>query len=344
MKQFIHPEGGIKEKLRPLAFWKRGREVEDPSVIRAGSTIAPQHSATLAEANIKAQKRTNFFVQTSILTWRACLSTIRDPMATKAKVIQTLVLALLVGLLYLRVGDDQASIQDREGALFFIVVNQAMASIMGTIVTFPAERQVFIREHVTGAYSTFAYYLSKAISDLPIYFIYPFFFATVTYWMVGFQAEPAQFFIFVAAVIVVANTAQALGLAVSASCKNLQTAQALVPIIFIPLMLFGGFFLNTNNIPYWLTWVQYFSLFKYGYQIVVHNEFHGLTFFCSEGEFTPSGQCPFTTGDEVISALDMTQPQNSLWASFLFLFMQYFLFRTIAYFSLRLTAGRQKGA
>ncbi len=45
-------------------------------------------------------------------------------MATKAKVIQTLVLALLVGLLYLRVGDDQASIQDREGALFFIVVNQ----------------------------------------------------------------------------------------------------------------------------------------------------------------------------------------------------------------------------
>jgi hypothetical protein len=28
----------------------------------------------------------------------------------------------------------------------------------------------------------------------------------------------------------------------------------------------GGFFVNTNTIPVWLKWIEYISMFKYGFQ------------------------------------------------------------------------------
>jgi hypothetical protein len=47
-------------------------------------------------------------------------------------------------------------------------------------------------------------------------------------------------------------------------------------------------------------------------------------------------------GEEALDNLNLNNDQGSLWASFLFLFMQYFFFHTLAYTFLRLTAGRKK--
>ena len=47
--------------------------------------------------------------------------------------MQTIVLGLVIGLIYLNLGNGQASKQDRLGALFFILVNQAMSSVMSIV-------------------------------------------------------------------------------------------------------------------------------------------------------------------------------------------------------------------
>jgi hypothetical protein len=44
----------------------------------------------------------------------------------------------------------------------------------------------------------------------------------------------------------------------------------------------------------------------------------------------------------VLHNLNLDNNQGSLWASFLFLYMQYFFLHTLAYFFLRFTAGRKK--
>jgi hypothetical protein len=44
----------------------------------------------------------------------------------------------------------------------------------------------------------------------------------------------------------------------------------------------------------------------------------------------------------VLSNLNLDNDQGSMWASFLFLLMQYCLLHTLAYFFLRITAGRRK--
>ena len=44
---------------------------------------------------------------------------------------------------------------------------------------------------------------------------------------------------------------------------------AMVPMVLIPFMLFGGYFVNQSNVPYYFYPLQYMSMFKYGFQAAV---------------------------------------------------------------------------
>jgi len=55
------------------------------------------------------------------------------------------------------------------------------------------------------------------------------------------------------------------GLIISVSISKLDVAMAVMPILVIPMMVLGGFFVNTNNIPKFLIWIEYVSMFKYSF-------------------------------------------------------------------------------
>ncbi|KAL6069457.1 ATP-binding cassette sub- G member 2 [Balamuthia mandrillaris] len=286
-------------------------------------------------SRLETPKSPNWLFQLMVLTWRSLLTSIRNPMLTTVRFIQTLVLGLLVGVLYFDLSKDQESVQDRQGALFFIVVNQAMGSMMTTLVMFPEERGVFIREHSSGAYGTLAYFLSKSIADLPFMTVFPIIFCLITYWMVGLDADVEKFFIFLACVVLVAQVAQSLGLAISAGAPDMGTSMALAPLVFIPLMLTGGLFLNQDSVPDWLRWIQFLSLFKYGFEILVLNEFDGLVFTCTQAERDRSGgNCPVPDGETAIENLNFDTDFINIWSNFLLLLLLFFFFRIIAYLSL----------
>jgi len=50
---------------------------------------------------------------------------------------------------------------------------------------------------------------------------------------------------------------------------NPEMTMALIPMVMLPLMLMGGFYVNQNNIPYFFYEIKYVSMFKYGYQACV---------------------------------------------------------------------------
>jgi len=53
--------------------------------------------------------------------------------------------------------------------------------------------------------------------------------------------------------------------------------------------------------------------------------------------------CVSAAGEEALSNLGINNSQNSIWAGFLFLLMQFLLFHTLGYLFLLFTAGRKKG-
>jgi hypothetical protein len=67
------------------------------------------------------------------------------------------------------------------------------------------------------------------------------------------------------------------------ACWNATAALSLGPIVMIPMMIFGGLFLNADNVPKYLIWLERVSFFKYGYMGLMRNEHLGASYYCKPG-------------------------------------------------------------
>ena len=64
-------------------------------------------------------------------------------------------------------------------------------------------------------------------------------------------------------------TSAGFGLVVSTCIPSVELAMSLAPVILIPLMLFAGYFVSQDKIPYFFYEFKYISIFKYSYQTAV---------------------------------------------------------------------------
>ena len=57
--------------------------------------------------------------------------------------------------------------------------------------------------------------------------------------------------------------------------SDLNTATIITQFTVIPFFLFSGFLINVVNMPIWLSWLQYFSPFRFSIEASMKNEFEG---------------------------------------------------------------------
>jgi len=260
------------------------------------------------KSKIEVESRSSFHRQLWELTKRGWVNTLRNPLTFRARMGQTIVMSILTGLVYLRLGHDQTNISDRTGALFFTIISQIMSTLNGVLLTFPLERALLVREYSNGMYSVQAYYLGKLISALPFDIFFPLLFSCIAYWLVGLNSAVSSFFLFIFGVVLTSMTAGSMGIMLGCMFPNAEVAVSLAPIVIIPFMLFAGFYVSLSSIPVWLSWIQYISIFKWGLQALFVNEFYNESFTCTPSEYvsvtTPQGVyqvCPVTSGSQVLA-------------------------------------------
>ena len=235
---------------------------------------------------------------------------LREPLKVRAALGQTMFFAILMGLIYLQLDNDQAGVQDRQGALFFLLVNSAMSNVLNVVTTFPAEKAVYFREHSAGMYSSFNWYVAKVLSDLPLQIVAPFLTSVITYWMIGFRVNAGAFFIFYLIIFLVAGVGSGMGYMLGIAASSAEVSLQLVPLTIIPFMIFSGFFVNTQDVPPWFIWIEAISPFRYGFEALIFNEFDSIgDIDCSQSELVTdvgSGMvgCRIPNGDAVINSLD----------------------------------------
>ena len=77
--------------------------------------------------------------------------------------------------------DDQTSIQNRNGLLFFVTINQSFNGLISVLNTFPKEKVIVNREISSNAYKLNSYFLSKFFVELPINILPPLVFSLILY-------------------------------------------------------------------------------------------------------------------------------------------------------------------
>jgi len=254
------------------------------------------------------QTSSSWCTQFMTLCNRSWLTTSRDVTLTKARLGQAIILSVICGLIYLRTAADnnQKSIQNITGVLFFMIVNQAMGGVMAVLQTFPVELPMFYREYQARMYTSSSFYLARTLSEAPFQIGFPIIFATICYWMIGLDPTAERYFGCVFVIVLTANVAFSLGYMISTLASTVQVALALGPVILLPFMLFGGFFINEDSIPVYFSWIAKISFFKYGYEAVSINEWKDKTIGCDPGEV-----CQTTSGNIVLQTLSMDP--NDYW-------------------------------
>ena len=218
---------------------------------------------------------TSFCYQFGLLASRNFLNLIRLPQTSYVKLITTVLTACFAILLFFQVPKTPEGVQDIQGALFFITMNISFNAIQNVILIFPDERPVFLREVNNNMYSVSPYFWAKIISELPFSLLTPTIFGSIVYYAIGLNDLAFEYFAtFILILILCYNASSGYSLIISASFSDKQLAVTLTPVLIIPFMLFAGFFVSTDNIPVFLREFEYISIFKYGYNALLLNQFN----------------------------------------------------------------------
>ncbi|XP_023332555.1 protein white [Eurytemora carolleeae] len=246
--------------------------------------------------NDRSPYKASWTAQFSALSWRTYRALIKEPLIIKIRITQAIFISILLGVIYYGQEHDQSGVKNITGALFILLTNMSFGNIFAVVNVFCAELPIFLREHFNGMYRIDTYFLTKQLVDLPLFIVEPTIFLTILYFMVGLERTPEQFFFALGIVLLVVQVVISLGYFLSCVAPNVNIALAIGPVIIIPVMLFGGFFLDTSNVG-WLVWMKYLSWFNYAYSTLIINQWSGVTNITCE---LPPKPCGFTTGEEII--------------------------------------------
>ncbi|KAM9314849.1 broad substrate specificity ATP-binding cassette transporter ABCG2d [Pholidichthys leucotaenia] len=268
-----------------------------------------------------------------------------NPQTSVAQLGVNIFLALVVGAIFFDVKDDQSGIQNRMGALFFITTNQCFSTVSAAEV-FIIERKLFVHEYISGYYRVSVYFLSKILCDVFMRTITSVVFSCIIYFLIGLKSNVEAFFVFMMTVTLVAYTATAMTMAISADQSFVALANILMTITFVFMMIFSGLLVNLPSIRNWLAWLKYFSIPRYGLAALKINEFVGLK-FCEAAARQSTDMPAITTnstlstagltctGEQYLDYLGIEYTSWGLWENHIALTVMMAMFLVIAYLKLR---------
>jgi len=236
----------------------------DSLVIKSTSSELPQEISK----EIHNVHETSPVNQLKCLLYRGYLKCKRDPDLTYLRIGVNIVVSLLLGTLFLQIGDDGNKIFDNYNLLFSILMHHVGSTLMLNIINFPAEISILTKEHFNRWYSLKSYYIATNILDIPITTLGCLIFSVIIYLMTGQPLEWSRFGMFTFISWLMVLISQSLGFIIG-SWFSVINGNFVGPIIVVLLMMFSGFGVNLRDIPYMLKWGTEISFMRYGLEAFV---------------------------------------------------------------------------
>ncbi|CAG0879456.1 unnamed protein product [Darwinula stevensoni] len=335
---------GAEEECRKrvLKICSAFRDSEEGKALEVGLTgdaVVDGVSNDLSDANeagdeMKFKYKMSWFGQFRAVIARCWIANLREPFIIKLRLFQSLMLALLMGIVYLKQDYNTVEgLMNLNGVVFLFLFHASCQNALAVFNAFCEELPVFLRENQSGMYRTDAYFISKVVAEFPFSIFFPAVFTAVTYFMIGLNEKIERFLVCTLIMIIVANVSTAFGYMISCVTRSIGLALTVGPPILVPYMLFGGFFINNNSIPVYFIWLKYISWFYYGNEALMINQWKDLEIDCGD-----SIGCP-PSGDAILEYFHFDK-DNEL-RDILVLVVMVVVYNLIAFLSLLFRASRR---
>ncbi|KAJ0399890.1 hypothetical protein ATCC90586_006505 [Pythium insidiosum] len=270
--------------------------------------------ATAVSQAAKDRKPVGFMSQFLLLAHRNALRILRDSVASRAAVLQSLFIAFLVGAVYFGLDVSQQNIQAIVGMLFFLSINQTLISAKPVFASVPAELALLRREYNDGLFRLDAWYLAKNTSELVLQVLLPVLYFFPQYLLVGIGRGAVEYFTMQGFLILVSSASVGYGYLISCACGRADIAVVVGVAFLLPFILFGGLFLNSEDVPGYLHWWQLLSPVRYCFEGLMHTFWSRVPDIACEANGTT---CVATTGAAVLSRYGISDRSPALDATLL---------------------------
>lgn len=172
------PKNGPSKDGKPPLTLEQQAAI-DEAIVKAQPPIDVDLNMGVNKRLVQANETVNpsWITQVAVLTRRNLREQSRKIHLIITSIIQTIIMGVLIGTVYLKIGTTQKSIVRREPAIFFCCINQGVFGALTVINSFPVERTLTLRERASGTYFASAYFIAKCIADtlvqlpVPIIFV-----------------------------------------------------------------------------------------------------------------------------------------------------------------------------
>eukprot|EP00981_Chlorochromonas_danica_P001052 scaffold243_cov163-Ochromonas_danica.AAC.5 len=252
---------------------KQGLFMETPEAFRRDLQPASTRKS-VGSTHVDFHAEASLTKQIFAIAYREVVNAYRDTPALLARYGITLLMSFLYGLIFLNTcgkdNADQDNFKTHVGAISMSVIFGLFASGQAVMLAFPFERPMILREYATGTYSIVAYFLSKLLVEAPMTFVQFIIQYLLDYYMMDMQGS---FILMVLATWGLGMVSNSIAMGLGCMVPDVKDVTELAPLMYVPQILFAGFFIRTSQIPVFLRWAQYLCSMKYAMNLVLMTEF-----------------------------------------------------------------------
>lgn len=208
-----------------------------------------------------SNKHAGFLRQLAVLTNRTLKVTYRDPLGMTASIGEAILMGVTCGYLFYDLGNDLPGIRSRQGGLYTVAGLQGYLILIFEIYRMTIDIPLFDRESSEGCSDPLPFILSRRLArlfteDLPV----PLLFATIIYFMAGFDRDVSKFFIFFAITLINHYVAVTCAMTCVVAVRHFAGASLIANLVYTLQSMACGMFIQSETIPVyvrWLKWITY---------------------------------------------------------------------------------------
>ncbi|KAG6029740.1 hypothetical protein E4U41_000287 [Claviceps citrina] len=222
----------------------------------------------------------SYWMQVKLCTKRAYQRIWNDITATATEAISHIVMALIIGSIFIGIPDATVSFYGRGSVLFMAVLMNALTTL--SEVTGLYDQRPIVEKHASYAfYHPSAEAAAGIVADVPVKFVTAVAFNVVLYFLAGLRREAGPFFLYFLITFITTFVMSAIFRTMAAATKTVSQAMTLSGVLVLALVIYTGFAIPVPEMHPWFSWIRWINPVFYAFEILIANEFHNRDFTCS---------------------------------------------------------------
>ena len=202
--------------------------------------------------------------------------------------ITSIVVAILLGTVWLQLPQTSAAAFDRGGLLFISMLFNAFQAF-GELASTMLGRPIVNKHRAYTFHRPSALWIAQITVDLAFAAAQILVFSIMVYFMCGLVRDAGAFFIFVLAIVSGYLAMTLFFRTVGCLCPDFDYAMKFAAVIITLFVLTSGYLIQYQSEKVWLSWIFYINAMGLGFSVLMMNEFKRLTLTCTGVQLIPSG-------------------------------------------------------